>query len=221
MPDPIISLGKVLSRDMAQMAVHAENIANTNTSGFRRQVFATDAAGATRSAVDTQGSLRATGRPLDVAVIGDGWLVERDTADNIFLTRNGQLRIAADGYLVSATGNRLQGVGGPVLAGPAATHVVQTDGTVLADGQVAGQLLVVATPTDTARRLPDGRWQVADMPSATPTRLAPGVLEYANVDIGVEMAGLMMAGRHLESTQRALQIYDNVLNTGIGQIGKE
>lgn len=232
MPDTIAALGQVLSRDMARMNLHAGNMANLNTAGFQARISGSDFTARTAPGVnhvtehdlatDTrQGKLSATGKPLDIAIIGDGWLVEKAQDGALFLTRNGRLRVNNDGVLVSALGHHILGAQGEIFAGTEARHRIDADGALYAGADVAGQLLVSALPAD-AQRLPDGRYKVSLVPPAlSDARVAAGVIEFANVDLAHEMTQLMMTSRHLESTQKALQLYDSAIATGINQIGKE
>lgn len=219
MADTITALGDVLSRDMTKVTLHSTNIANANTVGFRQRIAGGDNLHAVS---DSPGTLRATGRPLDIAIVGDGWLVESGTDGTRFLTRNGRLAVAPDGYLTGAGGNRIMGTHGPVFVGTSGNGRIDHTGVVHVDAVQAGQLLLVKTPATIGRLLPDGRYAVAELPeTAGEARVISGVLEYSNVDIAGEMAQLLMTSRHLESTQRALQLYDNTIGSGIGQIGKE
>lgn len=221
MPDVIEALGQVLSRDLARMNLHATHMANINTAGFQARIDAAPSPGNAGSAAARQGKLSATGRPLDVAVIGDGWLVERAPDGALFLTRNGRLHVNNDGMLVSTNGHAVQGAQGDLFAGTDTTHRIDADGSLRAGDEIRGRLLLVRLPPD-AQRLPDGRHIVAALPDLQPgARVAAGVIELANVDLAQEMTQLMQTSRHLESTQRALQLYDGVLATGINQIGKD
>ncbi|MES2089563.1 MAG: flagellar hook basal-body protein, partial [Pseudomonadota bacterium] len=111
----------------SQLDVVSNNLANTNTAGYKRErvdfsamldrqaqvgANATDpAATATRSPLSrdlSQGELRATDAPLDVAVNGSGLIEVRLTEDRIGYVRGGSLRINADGYLTVATGEALK-----------------------------------------------------------------------------------------------------------------
>lgn len=221
MPDVIEALGQVLSRDLARMNLHATHMANINTAGFQARIDAAPSAGNTAKVPVRQGKLSATGRPLDIAVIGDGWLVEKAADGALFLTRNGRLHVNNEGVLVSANGHAVQGAQGELFAGTDATHRIDADGSLRAGDEIRGHLLLVAMPAD-AQRLPDGRHAVATPPAPQPgARVAAGVIELANVELAQEMTQLMQTSRHLESTQRALQLYDGVLATGINQIGKD
>jgi flagellar basal body rod protein FlgG len=236
MPDALEALGQVLSRDLARLNLHASNMANINTAGFQARVegpsFASQiSAQTTQGAQEVtsqasapilrQGKLSATGRPLDIAIIGEGWLVESAQDGALFLTRNGRLHVNNDGYLVSASGHRVLGTHGELFAGTASTHRIDVNGVLYAGAETVGHVLIASLPAD-AQPLPDGRYSVNAAPSPhAGARVAAGVIEFANVDLAHEMTQVMMTSRHLESTQKALQMYDSVLATGIGQIGKE
>lgn len=110
------------SRTMEQQAAIANNLANVNTTGFRAQMTAyravpvIDGEGAdpktgtrimtvatTESSKLEQGPVQTTGRSLDVAIQGDGWLVVQ-TPEGEAYTRAGNLLINAEGQLATATG---------------------------------------------------------------------------------------------------------------------
>ncbi|WIX34750.1 flagellar hook protein FlgE [Salinicola sp. JS01] len=104
-----------------QLDVIGNNISNSQTKGFKSgsvqfsDVFANSAVGlGTRvSGVlqdFTTGSLESTGRNLDVAISGDGFLRFQQEGE-VGYSRNGQLTLTADGYLENAQGARLMGYG--------------------------------------------------------------------------------------------------------------
>ncbi|MGM8849148.1 flagellar hook protein FlgE [Salinicola halophyticus] len=104
-----------------QLDVIGNNISNSQTKGFKSgsvqfsDVFANSAVGlGTRVSGVLQdfgtGSLEATGRNLDVAISGDGFLRFQQEGE-VGYSRNGQLTMTADGYLENAQGARLMGYG--------------------------------------------------------------------------------------------------------------
>jgi flagellar hook protein FlgE len=116
-----------------RMDAIGNNITNSNTVGFKssRMLFADAlyAAGGTDTeigqgvliaAADTnygQGSMAATGRTLDVAIEGEGFLTVTD-GSNFYHTRNGSLALDAEGSLVHlASGMKVVAL--PPAAGPA------------------------------------------------------------------------------------------------------
>lgn len=119
------------------MDVVADNLANTNTVGFKssRVTFqnqfaqmlqagsaSADAIGGTNpaqvglgtrlgsiTASFSQGMLQNSGRNTDLAIQGDGFFIYSDGSGN-FYSRDGALEIDSEGYLVNAgTGLRIQG----------------------------------------------------------------------------------------------------------------
>ncbi|WP_251978180.1 flagellar hook protein FlgE [Salinicola avicenniae] len=104
-----------------QLDVIGNNISNSQTSGFKSgsvqfaDVFANSAVGlGTRVSGVLQdfstGSLETTGRNLDIAISGDGFLRFQQEGQ-IGYSRNGQLTMTSDGYLENAQGARLMGYG--------------------------------------------------------------------------------------------------------------
>src|ERR1035437_6019186 len=111
-----------------QQAGVANNLANTSTIGYRAmehkfravpvqgegaptRAFVVDA-----SVVDVfgQGSMMATGRPLDVAVQGPGWIAVETTDGREAYTRAGNLQVNANGQLQTASGLNVLSDGGPI-----------------------------------------------------------------------------------------------------------
>ncbi|MEG3114951.1 flagellar hook protein FlgE [Salinicola sp. 4072] len=104
-----------------QLDVIGNNISNSQTKGFKSgsvqfsDVFANSAVGlGTRVSGILQdfstGSLESTGRNLDIAIAGDGFLRFQQEGQ-VGYSRNGQLTMTADGYLENAQGARLMGYG--------------------------------------------------------------------------------------------------------------
>jgi flagellar hook protein FlgE len=121
-----------------EMDVLGNNIANLNTTGFKAAtvdfadafsdtLVAPSAASSTTSGAAsvqigtgttitginnnwTQGSITSTGVPTDLAISGDGFFMVRDTVTNAqYATRAGDFNVDANGYLITDTGERVQG----------------------------------------------------------------------------------------------------------------
>jgi flagellar hook-basal body protein len=88
----------------------------------------------------TQGNLRDTANPLDLAIDGEG-LFGIQTPGGVRYTRNGNFRISPAGLLTTADGSpvRAQG-GGQIALQPGIRVEVLPDGTVQQSGQPAGQI---------------------------------------------------------------------------------
>jgi len=90
----------------------------------------------------TQGQLVTTGVTTDLAIVGEGFFVVKDTINNTeFATRNGNLRLDDRGYVVNSQGFRLQGLAGgsisyDVTAVPSAPDTFAGLSTALTDGDL-------------------------------------------------------------------------------------
>ena len=155
------------SRQMAlktRMNVIANNLANINTAGFKRDTvhmeeFRMPVAQMTelrgrdkalsyvhdRAVLNNMsaGSMKQSGNELDVAINGKGWFSVNTPAGERF-TRNGEFKLNNEGTLVTNDGFPVQGTGGPIAFGPNETQItIARDGTISSSEGVKGQLRVV------------------------------------------------------------------------------
>lgn len=128
---------------LAQRA-HANNLANISTNGFQRDleqarsmpVFgdsfpARAFAMSERPATDfTPGALVETGRDLDVAVSGPGWIAVQNPDGGESYVRTGSLNVDALGVLRAGNGMPVMGNGGPIAVPPEQKIEIGQDGTV-------------------------------------------------------------------------------------------
>lgn len=105
-----------------QLNTLSNNIANAGTYGFKgsranfASVYAGDMAngvqvGSLTQDIGKNGSLQTTGRGLDAAILGRGFFTSRDAQGVVSYSRVGIFNTNADGFLVDATGKRVQGYG--------------------------------------------------------------------------------------------------------------
>jgi len=165
----------------------------------------------------TQGALRETGEPLDVALEGEGFLVV-DGPDGRLYTRNGQLSRDAQGRLVTSTGLPVLGDDDRPLVLPAgADPAIAADGTVTVGGRRIGRLAVV-TLTDVRKQ---GDNLFAGTAGARPagTGVRQRFLESSAVDPTRTMVDLIESMRSYEAGQRVLRAIDETLQRGIAAGG--
>jgi flagellar basal-body rod protein FlgF len=227
-------------RLMKAQQVHANNLANLDTSGFRASMeasgntelggFGFDDRHLSTIQADTlstrAGTVRETGRPLDVAIGGQGYLAVQ-YGDGEAYTRSGEIEISAEGAL-SVHGHPLLGEGGPITLPPHTAVEVGTDGTisVLTEGatqmQVVDKLrLVNAEGAELTKNEAglivsrDGGNLNAD-PNVT---VRPRSLEGSNVSAVEEMVATMSLNRSFEIQMKLFQASDKMNEAGNRLLG--
>ncbi|HYW44170.1 MAG TPA: flagellar hook basal-body protein [Bryobacteraceae bacterium] len=226
---------------MESLDLLANNIANASTGGYKadrefyslyRAPEALDADPVStmpvieRPWIDlSQGVIHATGNPLDVALSGNGFLAVQAPGGTLY-TRNGNLRLAADGRLVSADGYPVRGVGGASLTlQPSRPVDISQDGTVQQDGNVIGQL-EIADFTSTAGLAKQGGnyLRVTDptlRPAASPgTSVEQGKLESSNTGSAEAAVRLVSVMRQFEMLQKAVSMGAEMDKESIEQVAK-
>jgi len=172
------------------------NLANANTPGFRADQVAFRAVPVRGDGTPTRvvsleasagfdeasGPIETTGRNLDVAVLGKGYLAVQAPDGSEAYTRGGALQVSSEGVLVSAGGLPVAGEGGALNIPAGSTVSIARDGTVSAQP---------ATGEDAA----------AD----ASVRVASGSLEGSNVNVVEAMVGMIAASRQFETQMKLLQ----------------
>src|SRR3954471_2031879 len=129
---------------MQQQATVANNLANLSTTGFRAQLSSFRAAetigdgaptrafvvDATHGADFTPGAIQQTGRDLDVAIEGAGWIAVQLPDGSEGYTRNGSMQVNVNGVLQIRNGMSVMGDGGPIAVPADVRVTVGGDGTV-------------------------------------------------------------------------------------------
>lgn len=211
---------------MKEMGVVANNIANANTTGFRREgvifaehLSALDRRGETLSMAHArgrlidlrQGVLTQTNGRFDLAIEGEGYFA-LETPDGLRLSRAGAFIPSPEGELMTAEGYRLLDVGqAPVLIPPGASAVsVGTDGTMSANGVPFGQIGLFGQPEGTQLTHQGGTlFQLdADPEPLEEARIRQGFLEESNVDPVFEITRMIEVQRAYELGQSFLDRED-------------
>lgn len=216
-----------------EMRAVANNIANTETTGFRREgVIFAEYLGRTERRGDAlamahargrlvdlrDGPMVQTGAPLDLAIEGAGFFMV-ETAEGPALTRAGAFLLNADGGVITPDGHPVLDDGGaPVGVPPGAVDIaVGTDGTLSADGEAAARIGIFTVP-DPASLIHRGgtlfqpRGEV--LPAEDP-RLRQGFLEGSNADPMAEMARMIEVQRAYELGQSFLTREDERIRSVI------
>jgi flagellar basal-body rod protein FlgF len=216
----------------------SNNVANTNTTGFKAQHLTQKTFGemvasrldgssteigslALGTTVDeavtdfTQGSIDSTGRALDFAISGDGFFAVQ-TGDGVAYTRNGSFNLDVQGYLVlNGVGRVLGSNGQPIYLG---SDNVSCDGAgnLSVDGAAAGSLGVFRFPDNAALTVVgEGFFRGAGAAVDAQPQIVWQSLESSNAEMAAELTRGMTAQRGLQTCSQALKIYDTVLDKAI------
>ena len=229
--------------------VIANNLANSETAGFKRDVPAfrqrlTEAQErrASRDATDSvleglgggtfsmptgtnfeQGAIEQTGSALDVAIQGDGFFATRQ-GDQTHLTRDGRFSVDREGRLVLDDGQPvLSNKGQPITLSPDAPTQIDRNGAITQNGQLVANLgLFDVQDRSTLKKLGGGRFapaDPADLKDATGT-IHSEYIERSNVDPTSELAELMDAQRQLEANANLIRTQDSTLQRLVNDVGK-
>jgi len=228
--------------EASRLDIIANNLANVNTPGFRRdvalyrsfsdqQLFRSDFQSAPIGAiamgaflddvfsVPRQGPLQRTGNALDLALLGDVYLAVSAPAGQRY-TRHGGLQAGSGGLLVTASGHPVLGQDGDTIAIAGGQIDIRPEGTVWADGVEVGRLMLVGF-SDSSNLAKEGRNLLAATEGSGPSfavpdaRVEPGFLELSNVDPVREMVAMIAVLRAYEANQQALRAQDEALQHGI------
>lgn len=215
---------------LEQQAVVAHNLANANTTGFRAELSAFrvvpvvgDGLNTRAFVVDstvgsdlTPGVLQGTGRPLDVAVQGAGFIAVQATDGSEAYTRAGDLQIDVNGQLQTRNGNAVIGDGGPIAVPPDSKVTIAPDGTISTVPTIGvpnavatvGRIKLVNPGENEIVRGGDGLFRMkggnpADADASV--ALASGTLEGSNVNVVDAMVRLIENARQFDMQMKMLQ----------------
>ncbi|MDB5805675.1 MAG: flgF [Betaproteobacteria bacterium] len=214
---------------MARQDVLANNLANVSTPGFRAETVAfrvapvqgeglptrAFVADSTTGADLTPGAITTTGRPLDVAVMGQGWLAVQAGDGTEAYTRNGGFQLNEQGALQTMSGQAVLGDGGPIAVPPGNSVAIAADGSVSAIPLTGpktpislGRLKLVNPPAADITRGNDGLFRTksgAPADSDPAVRVASGSIESSNVNPIEAMTGMISLARQFEMQMKLIQ----------------
>lgn len=173
-------------------------------------------------AIFSQGPLKPTGNPLDVALEGPGFFAVQ-TPQGIRYTRDGQFARDSQGYLVTLDGDRVLGRNGAVIVPPGEVQIA-ADGTIERNGRVIDRLRVTQFANLTALR-PEGGNRFVDTGTARPAQalnvtVNQGYLEGSNANVVRSMVDLITAQRWFEANEKVISTQDRATGMAISQVGR-
>lgn len=235
--DPILYSAVTGGRsDFKRQELIANNLANVNTPGFKadlyqaQTMYMNDANGIngangqtfvvqTANGIDlSPGEIMTTGRDLDVAIDGNGWMAVRGPGGEGY-TRGGSLRLDVNGQLMTASGMPVLGDGGPISIPPARSIEIGSDGTISIiplEGDVKtlavlDRIKLVTLDKTNVVKNENGLLQLKQggAVAADPNiRIQSGAIEGSNVKAIDQMVAMISAGREFDAEMKILSTVD-------------
>lgn len=215
---------------MLAQAANTNNLANASTTGFRADLASFRSmpvfgpgeptrvyAMTERPGVDfSAGMINSTGRELDIAINGDGWIAVQAEDGTEAYTRAGNFRIAEGGLLKTSSGMPVLGNGGPIAIPEAEKIEIGSDGTISIQGigQAASTLTVLdrikLVNPDPAQLVKgkDGLIRHRESETAQPDAsitVVSGALETSNVNTVESMVNMIMLARQFETQMKVIE----------------
>ena len=224
----VLQVAAAASRQIANaQAAVTHNLANAGTTAFKADLFYAEQGYASRgeagaSAVDFRaGNIAYTGRDLDIAIAGDGWMQVITSGGEEILSRRGDLRIDPNGNLIDAEQNQILGDGGPINVPADSQVTIGADGTVsfIPRGETAlgtvviGRILLVNPEPETLTKGLDGNIRAegqANLEPAADVQLAVGALETSNVNPIASMVQMIELSRSFEGHIQTMKSADEL-----------
>ncbi len=220
---------------MESQTVHANNLANVSKTGFQSDFVTAQSryiqadgmqhSRATTAAIATEtdfsvGALQETGRDLDIAIEGEGYIAVIAKDGSEAYTRAGDLNVNIYGQLVTQQGLQVLGNVGPITIPPAAKTEIGVDGSIsirpLGQGPEAmatvDRIKLVKPEGGSMDKRVDGLMQSKDgntLVADPQTRVASGFLESSNVNAVSAMTEILSLSRQFELQVKVIKSVDS------------
>jgi len=223
----------------AQMDLVAQNIANINTPGYRGQngvfqEYLSKPRGMDTSMsmsydygqfqVSDAGPVKVTGNPLDVALVGPGFMGIQ-TPEGIQYTRAGNFMLDAQGRVINARGMAVASAGGGDLVVPTDAQNIYIDhrGVISTDDGEVGQIMVMEFPNEQILEPAGNGLYIAEEGGAIAanTKVMQGKLEGSNVQGVLEMTRMIDVSREYQMMQRLMQNEHERIRGAIQRLGRQ
>lgn len=233
MADVTAQVGASLDALTREFDIIAHNMANVNTTGFKRRCNSftevLEAQNAMQEDEDlglfdfSQGSLVQTDRTLDLALHGDGFFMIESPEGPLY-TRHGVFYANENGQIVDSVGRMVAGVAGPLIV-PRSIDVseihVASDGRVHGGEAMIGQFRIVEFPDAQEVLTPAGQncfqapTDVLPVDSPT-TAVRQGYKEASNVRMIDELVNMILVSRMYEANMKLIVAKRDATNSALG-----
>lgn len=244
MVNGLYTASRAMTNILSKQDVHAQNIANASTNGFKMARLVNSAQVAVGrndegelrqkeyqqvSEITTsfaQGPMVRTANDFDLALTAPGFFTV-EAEDGVRFTRNGGFSLNAYGELVTLSGKRVLDEGGaPIVVKEGGQVRFLEDGAVYVDGKKAGKLGIVDfADLKKLKYGQDGCFGNSDpdgnppIPPAT-VGVKSGFLEGSNADSVNIMVNMIADYRNYEAAQKAAHALDETLGKAVNDVGR-
>ena len=216
---------------MLAQAVNSHNLANISTTGFRKDLESFAALQVRGPVYESraytveqgkgvdfsQGPIIQTGRDLDVAIQGDGWIAVQAPDGSEAYTRAGDLRINSAGILSNGAGYPVLGEGGPIAIPEFETLSIGADGTITVRGlgqptnalNVVDRIKLVNPPVEDLEKGEDGLIRTTTGEPLAPDadiEIISGAIEGSNVNGVDAMVNMIELSRQYEMQVKMMKV---------------
>ena len=230
----INTIAKNLSYHMKNIEIVANNLANINSTGYKRELpFAEYLTRAENKDVKqitdfTEGMFTSTGSPLDLAISGDGFFVVK-TDKGREITKNGKFSLTDDGFLVNAMGNKVMSARGEINISESTFDknkplVITKQGEIKLGEDTVDRIMIVTVekPEKLVRTESQNFYQSdEDYKAADEEKfnVIQGYLEESNTNPILEMQAMIGINKDYETSQKILTSMDRVMGMA-NEVGK-
>lgn len=216
-------------------AINNHNLANATTHGFRQAIADAYTASVNGPVYDSRdyvqvgneaidfshGALQSTGRDLDIAIQGEGFIAVQAPDGGEAYTRAGNLHVDAQGMLLTDRGLPVLGDGGPITVPPDESILIGTDGTITIRPEgsapnalaAVNRIRLVDPDTETLERTEDGLIRAAEgqvVEADANVRVVTGMLETSNVNTVEALTRMIELSRTYETQVKMMETANTI-----------
>jgi flagellar basal-body rod protein FlgG len=230
----IYTAARALDSRMRNLDIVANNLANVNTTGYKREIPFSEVIDEYGNASIRQtsdfrpGDLAQTSNPLDLAIVGNGFFVVQ-SENGLQMTRNGKLSISNEGYLVNEQGYKLMGKNGAININNLQVDkekqltISNTGEIKFGDQSIDGLLIVKPEDPQESERISGENFSAGTsgftVSSESEYQVKQGYIEESNVNPIKEMQDMIMLNSQYDSAHKMINYLDKTLDEA-NQIGK-
>lgn len=225
----IYTAGRSLDHRIKNIDVIANNLANLNTTGFKREIPFSEIINQygdvyiRKITSQQQGEILQTSNQLDLAISGKGFFLIKGEDEKIELTRDGRFKLNDEGFLVNYDNKKVLGKNGEIsiaesLLGKDPKIIVSRSGEIKVGDKIIDSIRIVQVENDnelqrsgSSNFLPDENGYKDALDDTY--SISQGFLESANTNPILEMESMIQLNKEYETAQKVI----SALDTSLGQ----